>query len=304
MKFLKELTEIHSPSGEEYNIAEHILLYIVKNSKNWKVQPQLFFGDGFHDNLILKFGNPKTAIYSHLDTVGYTVRYGKELIPVGSPLAKTGTVLTGKDSNDTIECILDVDNDDFDYSYNYFRNIETGTTLTYKSNFRETEEFIQSPYLDNRLGVWMALKIAETLENGVIAFTTYEEHGGGGAEVVTKYICEVLKIQQSLILDITWITSGVQHGKGTVISLRDRGIPRKKYVEQIVEIAKKHNIKFQFEVERTGGSDGTAIQKTPYPVNWCFIGPPEDYMHSPDEYVNKNDISETIKFYKILMKQL
>lgn len=304
MKLLKELCEIHSPSGEEFRMSEFILYYIVKNSKRWKVKPEIFFGDGFHDNIVLKFGNPRTAIYSHIDTVGYTVRYGKELIPIGSPNAKTGTILTGKDSKGDIECILKTDTENFDFEYVFFREIERGTSLVYKSNFRETETIIQSPYLDNRIGIWIALKIAETLENGIIAFTTYEEHRGGGAEIVTKYIYENFNIQQVMILDTTWITSGIKHGNGTAISLRDSVIPRRKYVEKIIKIISDKGLNYQFEVEKSGGSDGTAVQKSMYPINWCFIGPPENNIHSPDEIMQKSDIYDTIKIYNILMKEL
>ena len=44
------------------------------------------------------------------------------------------------------------------------------TLLTFKPNFRETDDFVESPYMDNRLGVWNALKVAETLENGAIVY--------------------------------------------------------------------------------------------------------------------------------------
>ena len=304
MKTLKEFCKIHSPSGEEYRISEYILYNIIKNSKKWKVKPEIFFGDNFHDNIVLKFGNPRTAIYSHVDTVGYTVRYGKELIPVGSPRAETGTILTGKDSKGEIECVLQIDTENFDYEYVFFREIDRGTSLVYKTNFHETDEMIQSPHLDNRVGVWAALKIAETLENGIIAFTAYEEHQGGGAEIVTKYIYENFNIQQALILDVTWVTEGIKHGNGVAVSLRDSGIPRKKYIERIIRIISNKNLNYQFEIESSGGSDGTAIQKTAYPVNWCFIGPPANNGHSPNEIIQKSDIYDTIALYKILMKEM
>ncbi|MDA7787349.1 M20/M25/M40 family metallo-hydrolase, partial [bacterium] len=88
------------------------------------------------------------------------------------------------------------------------------------------------------------------------------------------------------------------------ISLRDSGIPRKSYVRKIVNIAKQNAIKFQLEVEDAGGSDGNALQKSPYPFDWCFVGAPEDHVHTPDEKVNKEDINEMVKLYKVLMKEL
>ncbi len=304
MKLLKKLCDIHSPSGEEYIMKEYLIDYIKKNSHNWIQEPEILCKNDCHDNLILKFGNPKTAIFSHIDTTGFTVGYGKEIIPIGSPTVKKGIKLTGKDSKGNIECIVDIDDETEEYLYKFSREIERGTSLVFKPNFTETEEFIISPYLDNRVGVWSALKIAETLENGIIAFTTYEEHKGGGAQIVSKYLYEKCNIKQALILDATWITAGIKHNEGTVISLRDSAIPRRKYINKIIEIAKKHKLKYQFEVESAGGSDGTVIQKSPYPIDWCFIGPPEYNVHSDNEKIHKNDIEDTLNIYKILMKEL
>ena len=56
------------------------------------------------------------------------------------------------------------------------------------------------------------------------------------------------------------------------ISLRDSGIPRRSYVNKIVEIARKTNIPYQLEVEDAGGSDGNGLQKSDYPWDWCFVG--------------------------------
>ena len=121
---------------------------------------------------------------------------------------------------------------------------------------------------------------------------------------VTKFIYETYGVKQALISDITWITEGVKHGKGCVISLRDSGIPRKSYVNRIVDIAKNSKIPFQLEVENAGGSDGNQLQKSSYPWDWCFIGSPEDYVHSPDEKVHKKDIQSMINLYKKLLKKL
>ena len=76
------------------------------------------------------------------------------------------------------------------------------------------------------------------------------------------------------------------------------------YVEKIISLAKESGIPFQLEVEGSGGSDGTEIQKAPYPIDWCFIGAPEDYVHSPDEKVHKKDIESMLKLYQYLMEKL
>ena len=66
---------------------------------------------------------------------------------------------------------------------------------------------------------------------------------------------KILILVETLTSDITWITEGVKHGDGVVISRRDSGLPRKSYVDKIIDLAKKSEIPFQIEVESSGGSD-------------------------------------------------
>ena len=98
MKLLKELCGIHAPSGNEIEMTNYLLQYIETNKKNWKVQPELFYGDGFQDCIMLKFGKPTTAIFAHIDSVGFTVKYGKEIVKIGGPRTIEGTKLVGEDS--------------------------------------------------------------------------------------------------------------------------------------------------------------------------------------------------------------
>ena len=171
-------------------------------------------------------------------------------------------------------------------------------------NFLNNNDYIQSCYLDNRLGVWNALKVAETLKNGLIVFSCWEEHGGGSVGFLSNYIYSNFNITQALISDITWVTKGVKAGNGVAISLRDSGIPRRSFVNRIIKLAKESNIDFQLEVESSGGSDGNEIQKSPYPIDWCFIGAPEQNVHSPKEKVHKKDIQSMVDFYNYLMRIL
>ena len=302
MELLKQMCEIHAPSGEESTMKNFILKHIEINKNNWKVQPILHYGKGLQDNLILVFGKPNTAIFAHLDSIGFTVKYNNEIVKIGGPVSSEGIVITGKDSFGKIEGkIVKKENKIF---IDFHREIEKGTSLIFKSNFRETKEYIQSCYLDNRLGVWNALEVAKTLENGIIVFSSWEEHSGGSVGYLGKFIQEKYGVMQALISDITWVTEGVKHGKGCAISLRDSGIPRRSYVNKIVEIARKTNIPFQLEVEDAGGSDGNGLQKSDYPWDWCFVGAPEDNVHSPDEKVHKKDIQSMLDLYKELMKKL
>ena len=302
MKLLKQMCEIHAPSGEELAMKEFLLNYINDNQSNWKIQPTLHHGNGFQDNLILVFGKPRTAIFTHLDSIGFTVKYDNEIVKIGGPVSTEGIVLVGEDSEGKIEGKIIKKKEGM--FINFKREIDRGTSLTFKVDFRDTDDFVQSCYMDNRLGVWNSLEVAKTLENGIIVFSSWEEHGGGTAGYLGKFIQEKYGVMQALISDITWVTKGVEHGKGCAVSLRDSGIPRKSYINKVVTIAKESGISYQLEVEDAGGSDGNELQKSNYPWDWCFVGAPEDNVHSPDEKVNKTDIQSMVELYKVLMEKL
>lgn len=301
---LKELQAIHAPAGDEAPLRDFVIDYVEKNKAQWKVEPELIYGDDFQDCLILKFGTPKTAVFAHLDSIGFTVRYGKELVKLGGPRLTSGIKLVGEDSKGLIETELVVEPKTKALTYKLDRDIDRGTNLTFKPNWREDTHYIQNCYMDNRLGMWNALKVAETLENGVLVFSCWEETGGGSVGYLGKYIYEKWGVRQALISDITWVTEGVPHGNGVAISLRDSGIPRKSFVRKIVKIASESAVKFQLEVEDAGGSDGNALQKSSYPFDWCFVGAPEGHVHTPDEKVHKDDVNEMLKLYQLLMKKL
>lgn len=304
MDLLKKLCAIHAPSGDEAAIKDFILAYVKENEARWKVKPQLIAGEELMDCVLLVFGQPKTAVFAHVDSIGYTVSYQRKLLNIGSPRAETGWILEGEDEQGKITCELIASGDGKSLTYEFEREIAIGTNLTFKPFFMEGDEFVQSAYLDNRLGVWNALKLAETLENGILCFTTYEEVGGGATAHVAKYIYENYQVRQALISDITWVTRGVKHGKGVAISLRDSGMPRRSYVNRIIALAKQSQVRYQLEVEEAGGSDGNVIHRSPYPIDWCFVGAPEANVHTPDERVHKADIEAMQALYRYLMQHL
>ncbi len=307
MELLKALTEVRSASSDEGRMKSFLLEYISKKQTNWVTQPKIYQGKGFQDCIVLVFGQPTTAIYAHMDSIGFSVGYDKELIKIGGPRIIDGMKLVGSDSQGEIETelmVIENENGPDSIQYVFEREIERGTILTFKPNYRENDEFIQSPYMDNRLGVWSALKVAETLENGAIVFGTYEEHGGNAVAFCAKFLLEKFDVYQALISDITWVTDGVVHGGGVAISMRDSGLPRRFYLDKIIALAKESGVDYQLEVESAGGSDGGVLQKSYLPIDWCFIGAPEDHVHSPDEKVFKKDINDMVELYRFLMKNL
>jgi putative aminopeptidase FrvX len=302
LSILKTMCAIHSPSGNEVAMKEFLLDYIKKESKNWKHKPKVIHGKGFQDNIMLVFGKPRTAIFAHTDSIGFTVRYGKQLVKIGGPRIEKGYELVGSDSKGKCEATLNVVKDTMEYKAK--RNFDTGTELVFKANWREDKDYVQCCYMDNRLGCYNALKVAETLKDGVIVFSTWEEHGGGSVSYLQKYLVDNYKISQALISDISWISDGVFPAKGPVISMRDSLIPRRSYINKIIDIAKKHKVAYQLEVEGSGGSDAKELQMAENVWDWCFVGAAEQFVHTPNEKVHKKDIEGMIELYKALMKDL
>ena len=300
--FLKELLSIPAVSGDEFEFVSKLLECINQRKSNWKVAPEIFHGEAYHDCILLKFGTPRTAVFAHVDTIGFMVRYANQLIPVGGPELIPGTRLVGKDSLGEISCKLLVEGDEL--FHDFPRKIDRGTRLSFAQDIRIDGEFIQAAYLDNRLGVHAALQLCETIEDGWVVFTTYEEHGGGSMPFILQFIQNTAPIKQALISDITWITDGVHHHDGVVVSIRDKFIPRKKFIDRIIRLVQESGIPFQLEVEAYGGSDGREVQFSPYAIDWCFIGAAEDQVHSPDEKVSLRDLESMVHVYQYLLKAL
>src|SRR5258708_27038236 len=126
MQLLKKLCELHAASGDEGPMKEFLLAYVKREKKKWNVQPEIIEGEEFQDCLILKFGKPRTAIFAHMDTVGFTVRYFNQLLTIGSPDAEMGAKLVGHDSKGSIECELEYDKENHAF-YKFSRAIDRGT---------------------------------------------------------------------------------------------------------------------------------------------------------------------------------
>lgn len=308
MDLLKQLCAIASPSGDEGPMRDFILEYVRRHSDSWAVTPRIIADDTLQDGVLLVFGTPRTAVFAHMDTVGFTAAYDDRLVRIGGPAAVDGALLAGADDSGPVECRLTVISGrrgaPDDLRYRCERPIERGTPLSYKPDFRDEGDWITCSALDNRVGLWNALRLAETLRDGAIAFSTYEEAGGGTVGVLAERLWREFGVRQALISDVTWATEGVHFGEGVAVSMRDSGIPRRSWLRRIVAFVRESGVSFQLEVESAGGSDGNQLQRSPFPFDWCFIGPPSDGVHGPDERVHRGDVMAMRDLYRYLMERL
>lgn len=299
---LKNLCAVHAPSSDESRMTMFLLEYIEKNSFAWRHKPKLFYGEDYQECVMMVWGKPRTAIVAHIDSVGFMVGYGKKLIPIGSPRCEDATSLVGYENGKEVSCVCKKTEDGYEYAAD--QTFERGTLFTYKPNFFEDEKYIVSPFLDNRVGVYVALRLAERMKSGAILFTTGEETGSGNVKYCWRHLYKMCHIHNALIADITWITEGIRYGEGCAVSLKDTNIPRRIFVDKIINIAKREGLRVQLEVESAGGSDGASLQRSPYAVNWCFVGAAEEYAHTPNERMCKDDIESMYELYKALIENL
>ena len=303
LELLDRLSAIHSPSGEEFRMKEFILGYVREHRNSWKSQPIVLNEPRFGDGLVLVFGEPRTVVLTHMDTIGFMVRYGNQLIPIGGPQVQNGYPIGGEDSLGPVACQLQVD-EAHNLFHDFPRAIDRGTSLVFRDPVVVDDTQIRGPYLDNRLGLYNALTVAETLENGALAFSCFEEIGGGNVPALLDSMVEKYPIRQALISDITWVTEGVKAGEGVAISIRDQNIPRREFVIRIIALAEKSGVAFQLEVEGGGSSDGAQVRHSRHGLDWCFIGAPESNVHSPAECVQISDLESMIALYRYLLQSL
>lgn len=313
MKLLEELLAIEGTSGDEGLVTDYLVKELEKSRYGLGLS-KCTITDAYrrshrggtnggmmrvHDNLLVWKGVPKTAIFSHMDIIGFMVGHGDALTRVGGPAPADGNPLIGTRDGKTYKAIYLADD-----KYLSDAPLPTGIRLMYDRKPQITKKRIRSAYLDDRAGVYIALKAFAACNDVALAFTTYEEEDGKGARVCAKILHDELGITQALVSDITWHTKDIKLGKGPVISLRDGYIPRQSYVNRVVDIARASGIKFQLETETAGGSDGGHLQRGETPIDWCFVGPCEKDAHSINECLDRNDLVDSIKLYGELIRKL
>lgn len=295
MELLQELQQIPGPSGDEGRVADFIESYAgrVKNVTLRRVG----------DLVVATRGTPRVSVFAHTDTVGFTLGYGRALIPIGGPHTEGGERLREVDGPGKGQIKLRQQGSDTARRLGGKQG-EPGSRWVYAAPLVFKKGRVSGPYLDNRAGVWNALRTLERCSDVAVFFTPGEEHGGKGAMLAARLACEEWGIARALISDITWHTGSIKNGKGPAISFRDRSIPRQRFLEAVLHAAEASGIPFQREVESNGGSDGSIIERSPYPIDWVFVGAPQKRSHTAREECQLADLLAMSDLYALLVPAL
>lgn len=177
--------------------------------------------------------------------------------------------------------------------------VNIGDICVYHTNFIENDNVVFSPYLDDRVGCFIAIEaikaIKEPKNDLYFVFSVQEEVGLRGAQTAAYSVSPDIGIS----LDVT------AHGdtpkakkfaiglhKGAAIKVKDNSmITHPKIRETLVNLAKTNNIPYQMEVLEFGGTDSGAIHTSKSGVPSGVISIPTRYVHSTVEMASKDDIN-------------
>ncbi|NMC98200.1 MAG: hypothetical protein GYA62_00565 [Bacteroidales bacterium] len=278
---IEKLCSIHAPSGFESMLIEYLIGWFANFIPNAVIDKTI------NNTLLIIKGQPKVVFIAHADSVGFILQYNNKLLALGSPEVFEKTKLR---TIDNFEVDIESDQDE-NYYLKSNKTFERGTTFTFIPHFIEYENTIQSPYLDNRVGIALLMQLALESEHFCIVISSNEESCGGSIEKTSRILYEKYEICKSVIVDTTFHTEGIRMGDGVVLSLKDKYLPSERWVSVVKNILQKNNIPYQLEVEDVGSSDGAYIHKSPYPIDWCFLGIACLNNHSEKEIVNIDDLN-------------
>ena len=282
---LTDLLTLIGPSGDEGAVADWLAVGLLGIPEVATTR--------IGDSIVAVRGRPRTAVFAHTDTVGFTLGYERKLIRIGGPQPEDG---------DEVRCALGltgrirVKNGAL-----LLRRVRTadgeradslpGTRWVYARPPQIQRGTITSPYLDDRAGVFCALDALRNCSNIAVAFCTGEEVHGHGARVCAEYLHAQHGITQALIADITWHTDDTPCGKGVVVSLRDAFCPRQTFLDRVLALAEKSGIPHQREIQSSGSSDGGHLFKSTVPMDWVFVGAPSKKPHTSREKIRLRDLA-------------
>lgn len=313
---LKELVGIYGPTSNERLIRE----YIINEIKDFVDET---FVDSLGNLIARKKGNGKRVMISaHMDQIGLMaididekgfVRFTNVggISPIISlsqqVIFENGTI--GVIYAEPVDDISKLKLENMYIDIGAFskeeaeKKVSIGDICIYKSEYVENENVVFTPYLDDRVGCFIAIEALKSINNPIndlyFVFSVQEEVGLRGAKTAAYRVDPDIGIA----LDVT--SNGdtpkakrfaIGLNKGAAIKVKDNSIichPRVK--DLLVKLAKDNEIPYQMEVLEFGGTDSGAIHVNKEGVPSGVISIPTRYVHSTVEMASKNDIINCTK---------
>ncbi len=257
---------------------------------------------------------PRLLICGHADSPGYIVselRDGQQIgvIALGGPSLKQDTAISLKTSTGVYSGILyALSEDEANDRHATYRcdipadtGVQLGDRIAWQTNWREDEETIYSPFLDNRIGC--AAVATYFMEDHspitdqydvIVAATALEEMTGFGAAVLAHQ-CQADVV---VALDVTYTNAeqGVSFGQGPVLTMSDASVVLSPALrDRLLAACKAKNCPLQLEVYNFSGTDARAFPMAGSTATVVPILLATGGNHSAEESINKADLSNWLQ---------
>lgn len=323
---LKNLCELHGPSGNEKDVRDYIIENIQNSVDSIKIDK---IGNLIAQKNCKDGTAPRIMLSAHMDEVGLMITeitsdgflrfqpigHIDDRILISKPVlirkeipGVIGVKAIHLQKKEERKKALNIEDLYIDIGANSREEaeekIKIGDYVTFPSLFESLgSDCYKSKALDDRAGCSVIIEILkkEYAYNLIAAFTVQEEVGLRGSQVVSNYIeADLAIIIESTmgadILDIEeedWI---VQLGKGPSFSIMDNStLYKQDILKKALEIAEKYNIPFQLRKGTSGRNDAGNIHLAGSGIPTLTINIPCRYLHSMTSVISKNDYSNCIK---------
>lgn len=340
-ELLKELSLAFGPSGCEDEVREIIKKYLEENKpKGAEIYEDRNGGIFLH---LPREGKPRLMISAHMDEIGFMVthieksgllRFGcvggidtiilssKRVVSesgrLGSIVVKPVHLLSAeqKDKKPKLDDLL------IDIGASSREDAEkltyVGEYFTFDSDYVEYGEgLVKCKALDDRLGCAIMCQTVKDIKEGALlpqydlyfAFTCREEVGFSGAFGAANDINPdfAVVIESKAVADVYGVSEQkkvCELGAGAVISFADLGtIYDREFVQHIMSLCDKKEIKYQVHRVVSGGNDSHNIQGA---CNGCRVGllsAASRYIHSPADVVHYDDLDAIYKALKEVISE-
>ncbi len=337
-QYLKELTSLHAPTGDEENVASYM-------EKKFKKAGFKVRRDVLGNVHAVKGRGKKVLIAAHMDEVSlavtsitkhgflkfakigglYNGTLGASRVTVHAKKPVLGIIgmkaphLMKKEELQKVQehddMFIDVGAKNKKEAEKW--GIRPGTHVSFNAGYQEMpNDLVASKALDDRAGCAALLKLAEEIKTPKCELhligTVREETGLWGAGTAVYGVKPDLAIAVDVTMaagspDVNTDKVPVEFGKGPAISVIEasgRGlIMPKKLIEWIEKTAKKHGVKHQYEVSEGGATDASRMQYVEAGFLTASIGIPSRYIHSVSEVINAKDAEATVKLLKAMANE-
>lgn len=311
MKTLKCLLQCHSTPGDEDEVAAILLKTWRDNGLETGVLGRYAIWARYREHS----GKPVLLVCAHMDSPGYAVdRFGDGWIGV-TPLGDAkfdgeSTPVRVKHSSGETRCMLwrVVDglkegSDDFRLSEGV--HADHGDRVCFDVEPMLDKKVLDAPFLDNRVGCWVTCEVSARISEWdseydvVVAATALEELRGFGADVLASHI----GADAVVVVDATYESEEqrVLLDHGPTLTLSDNSVVvGMRTRDAMLAYFREAGVKLQTEVYNYCGTDSGSFPRQGLKAPVAAILIPSRGNHSPHEYVDICDITETVKAVQLL----